>query len=334
MDGDGRPTAQPLDCAAPPRPLRYPVRLRLAHPVPSLSMLRTTPRPATVALLTLIAACSRGDPSAAPTRAPAAPVATIQGLSGPESVRYDPEQDVYLVGNWNGPSGAADNNGFISRVRPDGMVDQLKFISGGAAGVTLHAPRGMTIVGDTLWAADVGAVRGFNRRTGAPVATIDFSTLDPGFLNDITPGPDGALYVTDTPRNRIYRISGRTATVALEDSALSRPNGITWDGKSDHLIVIPFGGKRTLHAWRPGERTFREVATGPATRYDGIEFLANGAMVASAQSDSTLVWFSNGVGSSWAKVAGAPADIALDTRRRRIAVPFVALNRVDIWQLP
>jgi hypothetical protein len=36
--------------------------------------------------------------------------------------------------------------------------------------VTLHAPRGMSIVGDTLWVADADAVRGFDRRSGAPLA--------------------------------------------------------------------------------------------------------------------------------------------------------------------
>jgi hypothetical protein len=32
-------------------------------------------------------------------------------------------------------------------------------------------------------------------------------------------------------------------------------------------------------------------------------------------------------------VAGRPADIGIDTRRQRVAVPYVALNRVDIWSL-
>lgn len=31
---------------------------------------------------------------------------------------------------------------------------------------------------------------------------------------------------------------------------------------------------------------------------------------------------------------GRPADIGLDASGNRIAVPYIALNRVDIWQLP
>ena len=51
------------------------------------------------------------------------PVASVAGFIRPEAVRYDPDQDVYFVNSWGlGPSGAKDNNGFISRMAPDGTV--------------------------------------------------------------------------------------------------------------------------------------------------------------------------------------------------------------------
>ena len=34
------------------------------------------------------------------------------------------------------------------------------------------------------------------------------------------------------------------------------------------------------------------------------------------------------------RVAGRPADIGVDTKRRQVAVPYIALDRVDLWQLP
>ena len=45
---------------------------------------------------------------------------------------------------------------------------------------------------------DADAVRGFHRRSGAPLAAVDFSGVNPGFLNDVAAGPDGAVHVTDT----------------------------------------------------------------------------------------------------------------------------------------
>ena len=51
-------------------------------------------------------------------------------------------------------------------------MDSLKFIVGGVNGVQLDAPKGMALQGDTLWVADITNVRGFNRKTGVPVASI------------------------------------------------------------------------------------------------------------------------------------------------------------------
>ena len=76
-------------------------------------------------------AASTPDSSTAMTAAPvSAPtkVAAIEGFLTPESVLHDTTQDIYFVSNINGSPTAKDNNGFISRVRPDGAVENLKFI--------------------------------------------------------------------------------------------------------------------------------------------------------------------------------------------------------------
>src|SRR3989449_5496282 len=129
-------------------------------------------------------------PAAAPLPATPPPpaattVAVVAGFLTPESVLYDSAQDIYFVSNINGSPTAKDNNGFISRVRPDGAVENLKFIEGGHNGVTLNAPKGMALRGDTLWLADIDAVRAFNAKTGAPVALADLSGLGAVFLNEI-----------------------------------------------------------------------------------------------------------------------------------------------------
>ncbi len=261
-------------------------------------------------------------------------VATAGGFTGPEAVRYDPDQDIYFVSNFgSGSSSATDNNGFISRMRPDGTIDQLRFIAGGAAGVTLHAPRGMTIVGDTLWVADADAVRGFHRRTGAPLVTASFSAFQVGFLNDVAGGPDG-VYVTDTGNNRIYRIAGGVATLALADTALGSPNGITWDAASRRFIVVPYGGSSVIHGWVPGTTAVMEVGRSTGGRFDGVEILGGGLVLVASQADTSLHLFALGVGRPVVRTGGRPADIAVDTRRSRVAVPFIALDRVEIWQLP
>ena len=110
---------------------------------------------------------------AVPATTPASKVLAIDGFLTPESVLHDPAQDIYFVSNINGSATGKDNNGFISRVRTDGAVENLKFIEGSRNNVTLHAPKGLAVLGDTLWVTDIDVVRGFNRRSGTPVASVD-----------------------------------------------------------------------------------------------------------------------------------------------------------------
>src|SRR5918992_3016581 len=150
------------------------------------------------------------------------------------------------------------------------------------------------------WVTDLDAVRGFHRRTGAPIATIDLSLLGALFVNDITAGPDGALYATDTGvrfdsagqrqhtgPDRIFRIDRRRASVALETPALGEPNGITYDRTRRRFLLAPIVGDSAVQEWSPGLPTPRPVATGSG-RYDGIEVTPGGEILVSAWNDSTM----------------------------------------------
>ena len=258
------------------------------------------------------------------------------GFVAPEAVRYDPDQDVYFVGNWGpGPASATDNNGYISRMKPDGQIENLKFIAGGTNRVVLHAPRGMYIVGDTLWVADADAVRGFNRRTGEKVANYDFSGFDRGFLNDLAADATGTVYITDTGKNKLYKVQGQGGpAVVVSDSALGSPNGITWDAANNRFIIVPFGGYKGIRAWVPGTSSMTIVGESTGAKYDGVEVLSGGRVLVSSQADSSLHIFSGNSGHAIIHTLGPPADIAVDTKRNRVAVPVVALNHVEIYELP
>ncbi len=295
-------------------------------------------------LAALAVSCGRKPQQAA---APAATrVLTVEGFKTPESVKYDAELDLYFVTNINGHPSVKDNNGFISRVRPDGSIESLEFVSGGRAGVVLHAPKGTAIVADTLWVVDIDALRGFNKRTGAPVATVDLGRRGAQFPNDVAVGPDGALYVTDTGiridsawtfahpgPDRIFRVGARRdVSVAVSGDTLERPNGITWDAANARFIVVAFGGPAIL-SWKPGEAAPTVLAKG-AGQWDGVEVLADGRIIASSWADSTVDVIVGGKIERLISGVPSPADIGVDTKRQRVLIPVFTQNRVEVWQLP
>ncbi len=274
---------------------------------------------------------------------PAHRVGVTTGFSTPESVRWDAEQGVWFVSNINGSPSAKDNNGFISRLKADGAVDSMHFVAGGRGGVTLNGPKGLAIVGDTLWVADIDAVRGFNKRTGAVVATVELG-LKAKFLNDPAAAPDGTLYITDTGiqfddkgqlthpgPDRIFALKGRTISVAAEGDWLERPNGITWDASAGRFIVVPFGGPHLL-SWKPGQAKVDTIGTGPGGQ-DGVERSPEGGVLISSWADSTVFELAKGTTRKIVTGVSAPADIGVDYLRNWLAIPRFTENLVEFWQL-
>lgn len=284
-----------------------------------------------VAASLLLISCSEEGPSWEAIQNTGDRLHAIEGFNQPEAVRYDADQDLYFVSNFNGGGSVADSNGYVSTVTPEGEVHRMLFISG-TDQVPMHAPRGMDIKGDTLFIADVNGVHAYHRRTGVHLGFVDFRRFSPGFLNDITVGSDGAVFVTDTGSSMVYRIWGLRITGAV-DSLEAPPNGITRNPESGELVLAPWGGSRTFYALsnRPAPMIYAEASGGG--NFDGIEFY-RGRLLAASQSDSSLRVLRDGSDRVHIRLPGRPADIGLDTRRGQVAIPYIALNRVDIWQLP
>jgi len=274
--------------------------------------------------------------------------ATVQtianaGFNEPENLVYDAASDVYLVSNIVGDPATRDNNGFISRVSPDGRVLTLKWIAGGVNGAVLDAPKGLAIRGDTLAVADVGAVHLFNRRTGAPIATHALPGL---VMNDVAWGADGSLWITDTGPDRsktpvdtskdmdaIWRITpdGQVHAVA-RGLALERPDGVLLDNGG--ALVSTFGANRIEQVDVTGRRGQSTVLTLPGGRVDGLRRLPDGAMVVTSW-DSKTVWRASPGDSLRVLLRDvtSPAGVAVDTKRARLAVTSMQGNAMYLLPL-
>jgi len=255
---------------------------------------------------------------------------SIEGLNGPEAVRYAPDLDVYFIANWNGGGNERDGNGFISKVDANGEIIDINFITG-TEKHPLHAPRGMYIHGDTLWVADVDGIHGFNYKTANQLIFIDLRDFEPGFINDITAKKNGHLYITDTGTSRIYQIKDEAAFL-LADSLAAAPNGITYNALTDELVIASWGGDSLFYKMAADKLSFEPFLNSKGGFFDGIEFSGSDIIVAS-QTDSSIRHVNSTLDQIIIKTPGRPADIGIDTKRNRIAVPYIALNRVDVWKL-
>ena len=282
-------------------------------------------------------------PKAIDGNLPAPVVLKDVGFFLPGSVVVDEERDVYLVSNANENPNGPENNGFISRVSPEGKLEELKWIEGGRGEVTLISPKGMAIRKDVLYVADIDVVRKFDVASGAPEGKVAVGKAT--FLNDIALAPNGVLYVTDTgfdvdpedgklvsnKRDAIFAIDDKdNVSTLVEGTLLNQPNGVIADEKGLHVVSW---SRPELYAvsWK-GEVSGR---TGiPATNLDGLVRLPDGHLLVTSWITTALLEGMPG-GLFRPMITGlvTPADLAYDAKRRRIVIPLARDNSLYIQPL-
>ena len=136
----------------------------------------------------------------------------------PESVYYEPGEDVIYISNVSGNPTDRDSNGFISKCTPGGEVIELQWATG------LHAPKGMGVYNGKLYASDIHRVAEIDLATGGIFRYHDVPGAS--FLNDIAVDGQGNVYISDMMDTKIYRISDDTLTLWLDDPMLTTPNGL------------------------------------------------------------------------------------------------------------
>lgn len=301
------------------------------------------------------AACKQEAPPQTPSAAPVAapepadaevpdtrPLGPIRigevGFDTPESALHDGVADVYLVSNIGGDPLVKDDNGFISILSTDGVVKQLKFIDGAAKDVTLHAPKGLGIAGDTLYVADIDTVRMFDRVTGKPKGEVKVKGAT--FLNDIAVMED-TVFVTDSGlkagfkpsgTDAIHAIKGGKAKPVIKNKSLAGPNGLVSHG--DMLWVVNFGGKTLQMVGMDGKLS--SAVELPEGQLDGAVMLRDGSFLVSSWAASAIYHGKPGSGAPFdaiIKDVPSPADIGYDLGRNRVLVPLFQKNVVEIHTL-
>ncbi|MEE2702490.1 MAG: hypothetical protein VX614_00560 [Myxococcota bacterium] len=259
------------------------------------------------------------------------------GFERPVAAFYDSRGDSYLIANLGDPN-APERYGFISRVSPRGKVSDLNWIDGRAAGTTLHTPTGLEVQGDTLYVADAGSVRLFQRISGSTRGALEVESAIA--LRDLTLGPGSMIYVTDAA---LVSVDGKLEARGIGSIFQIGPDGRPKPYLKRRYLQNPTGiattpGGLAVLSYSKGElflieqrRTPNDPVRLPAAQAQGLVAIRGGQFLASSAAAGGVYRILSD-GEVRAEIEGLeqPAGIGFDSRRHRVLITIPSKNRVEI----
>jgi hypothetical protein len=259
---------------------------------------------------------------------------TISGFEAPESViKTGDRLFVSNIGGTKPDPMALDSNGFISELSADGSVLHQKFQKG-----LLNAPKGLAVVKDVVYVADVNRVVGFNMRTGEQ--TFQVSIPAAKMLNDLCKVDDKHVCVSET-------VSGQVLLIDLTDKSIrflgtiEGANGVTCDEKTGTLYAVGMGanmsgGKIFRKDLKNTDTVFTVLENSPTGIFDGLEMYDKTHLIASDWISFTspkgrlIIYDLDNHTTKTIEVDAGPADITYDPSSHTIFIPRMMVNSLVI----
>lgn len=255
----------------------------------------------------------------------------INGFSMPESITSNGKR--FFVSNQGQDFINKDADGFISEISADGKILNQKFLP--LKGV-LNAPKGMTIVNNVLFVADLERVVGFNidNRKTVFELVIDGAKL----LNDICQLENGFIAVTETVSGNIYKINIDKKSFEIIGN-IPTINGVAYNQNTKQLLVCSNGenyGDGSVYL-KTENSEFQELPNIANGFFDGIEWMDNDHILIS----DWVTFPVNGSGKLWIYdlknqqsefniTEESIADIFYDVKTSSIYMPQMLHNRILI----
>jgi len=240
-------------------------------------------------------------------------------LAIPESVLPDTRKGVLYVSLIDGAPWEADGKGGIGQLDLNGKILNANWITG------LNAPKGMGIIGNRLYVADVTqvAVVDINKGVVEKRITIDGAQG----LNDVTVDSKGIVYVSDSKTGKVHSIQKDKATEYL--TGFKGVNGLR--AYKGDLYVATSKDVYKVNAAKK-QQSVGLIDQGG----DGIEPVGNGDWIGSAWSGYIYYLYANGkrdllLDTHEQKIN--TADIGYDPKKKIIYVPTFFKKSVVAYQL-
>jgi len=195
------------------------------------------------------------------------------GFIAPESVVHDSVKNQLYVSNM-GASGknAPHDDGFISRVSPDGKLLEVKWVTG------LENPKGLALANGRLYVGDDNDLVEIDIAAGKILAR--YAPPDgPGVFNDCTADPEGNVYVCSGRLLTVFRLHAGTfeAWAKLDRAKTGGINGLR--AEKDRLLLGGWSIKDADGVEHVGhlstvsyhDKTIGRLGTEPICHIDGLE---------------------------------------------------------------
>lgn len=243
---------------------------------------------------------------------------SLAQYSSPESAVRDPVGSRWIISN--------AGNGRI-----------LQFPDGGAVAnfaTNLDSPKGLCIIGDTLYVADVTRIRGYRLTTREALFTLNVPNSS--FLNDAA-ADDRYLYVSEMARHRIYRMRLSSREVeAYVSQGITNPNGLFFDRENNRLIVVSYRANSPVQQIDLRDGAVSTIINTQLTELDGIARDGNGNYYISSWGSGSVYRFRSDFSNQTQIAEGfdGPADIFYDTGGNILAIPVMGAHRLVLRDTP
>jgi hypothetical protein len=245
-------------------------------------------------------------------------------LRTPESVLIDRERNVLYVSNVNLNPWEKDGNGFISKMDMQGNITELKWIEG------LHGPKGMGILGNSLFIADIDMLVEANIETGEIINKTEFEG-EPQ-LNDITVGQDGIVYVSGSGSQKIYAVENGNVTEYLEGEEGERFNGLYWE--KDRMLLITSASSQFKEINHKTKEV--EIIAGNMGHGDAIAPVGDGGYLCTSWTGKIFYVSAGGETTTLLDTEALEenaADLDYSIENKTLYVPTFFKNQVKAYQL-
>ena len=270
---------------------------------------------------------------------PSGPLSRIRGFDEPMAVIHDPVADIYIVSNLNSRGPETPGIGYLSRVKPSGEIEVMRWIDGANKRRKLRTPRGLALLGRRLYVADGAVIRVYDARSGIARGQVKI----PGAtrLDGLSPAPGSALHVADagfTAEGRpsgsdaVYRVNrAGHASALFRSTVLGHPTSATL---VDGTVWITTLSSATLLGLDARGR----MVTGPRATHGqltGLGLIGDDEVVVTSRSGAQVLRGAlSGELGHLAEDMDRPGHPGWDAGRRRVLVPGRRSGVVHVVHLP